>query len=75
MAVSTFNVVERGIVTAEELDSIFAQLLSSPGWSDFSTKSSHRLYDQWSYDRDPQTPPPAHLRFLGALMSGLMAAM
>lgn len=70
-----FNVVERGIVSAEALDSVFAQLLENPGWSDMNTKASHRLVDQWTFDLDRRSPPPSHLQFLVELMQGLFDAM
>ena len=69
-----FNVVERGVATAEGLDSLFAQLLANPGWSDYNTKASHRKVDQWTFDGDRRAPPSSHLGFLSSLMDGLLDA-
>jgi len=75
MATRRFNVVTAGLVTAEELDIVFAKLLSSPGWSPWKAKTSHRLFDQWAYHQDRSTPPPPQLRFLGPLMQSVFDAM
>lgn len=72
MVVQTWTVVGEGIVSAEELDAVFAQLLDSPGWSEFKTKTTRRMCDQYTFDGVRDRRPPPHLRFLHALVGRLV---
>ncbi|CAK0802053.1 unnamed protein product, partial [Prorocentrum cordatum] len=72
MAPHEFNVVREGLATTEELDSVFASFLSSPGWREMETRTSRRLCDQYTFDGGRDSPPPPHLAFAHGLVQRLM---
>lgn len=67
-----FNCVSDGLVSASDLDDVFAHFLQSPGWRELETRTSRRLCDQWTFEGDRTTPPPPHLRFSHVLVQKLL---
>eukprot|EP01064_Diplonema_japonicum_P026621 TRINITY_DN38111_c0_g1_i1.p1 TRINITY_DN38111_c0_g1~~TRINITY_DN38111_c0_g1_i1.p1 ORF type:complete len:209 (+),score=22.91 TRINITY_DN38111_c0_g1_i1:33-629(+) len=58
------NLINQGILDADELDEVYAKLLRNPGWKAYKTQNSVRKVDAWVM-RDPM---PARLIFLKSLM-------
>eukprot|EP01059_Diplonema_ambulator_P001960 TRINITY_DN11616_c0_g1_i1.p1 TRINITY_DN11616_c0_g1~~TRINITY_DN11616_c0_g1_i1.p1 ORF type:complete len:202 (+),score=37.99 TRINITY_DN11616_c0_g1_i1:81-686(+) len=64
MPPETVNLINEGIVGAEELDRVYAKLLANPGWRVYKTKSAVRKVDAWVMREEM----PQRLVFLKSLM-------